>query len=138
MTINKATKKPRRITRRIRQFIRPQAPHGRRIGWAQTLLLAVIVLAFVNGFLCTGNSALWLELGLVVLSLTLLTAAGHRRNVFAGVRILWDRLKRYRATRGRLPWASTLTFAVIPAAVLYLSNGKTGGCGDTRAQFSRR
>jgi len=131
MKTNVETQEPRRIARQPRPSIRLQAPDGQRTRWAHALVPAGMMLAILKGFQGGGNYCSWFELAVALPCVTALALPAYRRRLYDVTRILWGRLEGFRATRGQLPWASALTFAVIPAALLNLSNGQTAGAGDT-------
>jgi hypothetical protein len=60
-----------------------------------------------------------------------LISTSYRQRVSVWLARQWHRLETFAAEAGAIPWSATFTFAMLPAVVLYLSEDRTMGSGDT-------
>jgi hypothetical protein len=100
-------------------------------GWLTPLQAAVAVLAGVLCFRGRGQQHAWVGLALLLPALRFLLAPAYRRKVLVRLRRLWASVEAYHRQRDRLPWGAAFVLVVVPAAVLFLSNHRTQGSGDT-------
>jgi hypothetical protein len=118
-------------TRQRGRRIGTRGPIERRTRSVRLLVWTGVIVLVLKALRVRGGYAYWLELAGAFPVLLALGLPSYRHHLIGVARRLWGRLGEYRTTRSRLPWASALAFAILPAALLNLSNGRTLGAGDT-------
>src|SRR5262245_54478450 len=106
-------------------------PPAAGLAWPDGLNLLAAAAALVLCLRGRGLPALWLALALVPPAALLGLSGSYRRLVRDRFRSLWEAVRAYPEQGGPGVWAATFFFVVIPAAFVFLSNGKTVGWGDS-------
>jgi hypothetical protein len=98
------------------------------IGWLQAGIAGVAVLLCLRG---QGHHSWWMALVFLLPAARLVADRGYRQRVLSQARRLWGSLQDYPSAGRGTPWLATLVFVVVPSGVLFLSNDRTSGSGDT-------
>jgi hypothetical protein len=99
--------------------------------WLDRLAALIAATAMVLCFRGRGHHGTWILLSFAAPALGFVLSAAYRRRVLGWLKALWSQVACYAEGGGPTPWLGTFVFAVVPAALLYLSNNRTMGSGDT-------
>jgi hypothetical protein len=101
-----------------------------RFVWVDRITMIVAALGLLKVARVRGNYLSCLLIPLAIPALLCLTSAPYRRRAFRGVRSLWGSLQTF-VDGGKLPWAASVAFVMLPAMSLYLSNDHFEPIGDS-------
>jgi hypothetical protein len=105
--------------------------HVGRSGWLTGLQVAAAATALIFCFRGEGQPRLWVLLALALPMLRFSLAPTYRQRICAWLRPLWADLPSGPAALQRIPWRAARVLVVLPSAVLFLSNERLIGSGDS-------
>lgn len=104
----------------------------RKIDGADALLGTLALLALRQCLRGRGSPLIWIAAAFFVIGLRLLVSPCFRRRTTGALRQSWNDLEAFAADGKKLPWRGAFVFALLPVAVLYLSNDWYAGTLDSR------